>query len=235
MGGVCPLCGKSLFYRKPKGRQQKAYELAHIYPLNPRLEEVTELDGVEVLSNDVNDPDNLIPLCKSCHGKFDKPRSRAEYCELLELKKSLIRREKQKEIQASYEVEADIRRVIDALYRDQTTGFSVDLAFDIKRLNEKLDDSMLQPTKRKVHHHVSDYYSLIRNQFLAIERENPTATELIYSQIKTFYLKQKSLGLSQQEIFVAISNWISAKAKPQSDDAAEIVTAFFIQNCEVFE
>lgn len=184
--GVCPICGRSLFYKKPKGLQQKAYELAHIYPLNPKIEEVTELSGVELLSKDVNDPDNLIPLCKSCHGKFDKPRTKAEYRELLELKRSLIRKEKQKEIQASYEVEADIRKVIDALYRDQTPGLSVDLALDIKRLDEKLDDSMLQPTRRKVHHHVSDYYNLIRNQFLAIERENPTATELIYSQIKTF-------------------------------------------------
>ncbi|MBU3988453.1 MAG: hypothetical protein KJ702_03930 [Gammaproteobacteria bacterium] len=35
VGSRCPLCDDLLFYRK-KQRQYKGYELAYIYPLNPR-------------------------------------------------------------------------------------------------------------------------------------------------------------------------------------------------------
>ena len=51
--GHCPLCGDPLFYRK-KGRSFKGYELAHIYPLNPSVEEAALLATVERLSTDVN-------------------------------------------------------------------------------------------------------------------------------------------------------------------------------------
>jgi transcription initiation factor IIE alpha subunit len=42
--GKCPLCGASLFYTK-KSRSYKEYELAHIYPLNPKPDEKEELEN----------------------------------------------------------------------------------------------------------------------------------------------------------------------------------------------
>ena len=89
VGGYCPLCGRKLFYTK-RSRSQKAYELAHVYPLNPRLEELEELKGVSLLHSDLNHPDNLIPLCTDCHTRFDKPRTRQEYEVLAEIKRKLI-------------------------------------------------------------------------------------------------------------------------------------------------
>jgi hypothetical protein len=47
--GYCPLCGTALFYKK-KGRTYRYYELAHIYPLNPKPAEAEELKDVELLS-----------------------------------------------------------------------------------------------------------------------------------------------------------------------------------------
>jgi hypothetical protein len=91
----CPLCGTLLFYKK-NGRNYRHYEMAHIYPLNPKPAEVEELKDVELLNADRNDPDNQIPLCTGCHTKFDKPRTRAEYEELFELKRGLIERERQR-------------------------------------------------------------------------------------------------------------------------------------------
>ncbi len=80
--GICPLCDKQLIYKK-SGSKYKKYELAHIYPLNPRPEEIKLLEVQERLSDDVNHEDNLIPLCKSCHGEFDKPRTVSEYQDLV--------------------------------------------------------------------------------------------------------------------------------------------------------
>src|SRR5450756_2625370 len=86
---VCPQCGDALFYRK-RGKSYKHYEIAHIYPLNPTDAEASILDGQERLGEDVNDVDNLIPLCLGCHGKFDKPRAVIEYQDLLQKKKAII-------------------------------------------------------------------------------------------------------------------------------------------------
>jgi len=232
--GNCPLCGSGLFYTK-KSKSYKAYELAHIYPLNPTPAEIEELKNESLLHSDVNHPDNLIPLCLACHGKFDKPRTVKEYRELANQKKSLIRRSQQQEIQKSYQIENDIQKVIEGLYSDSNALNELDLEYDPKSLKDKFDHTLLIPTQQKIKHNVSDYYQYIKARFLEIESENPNSSVLIYSQVKTFYLKQKSLGLQQQDIFSNIVEWFYVKTKPQTVEAAEIVTSFFIQNCEVFE
>ena len=61
----------------------------HIYPLNPTIEETQLLKHEARLSTDVNDEDNVIPLCEICHGKFDKPRTVEEYRSLFKLKQEL--------------------------------------------------------------------------------------------------------------------------------------------------
>lgn len=231
--GQCPLCGASLFYRK-KGRGQKAYELAHIYPLNPAEDEIQELMAEHRLHEDVNHPDNLMPLCLSCHGKFDKPRTKEEYQALVSKKLAMLRREEQRRIQQDYHLEGDIAQIISSLYDDQSLAAAI-LEYNPKRLSEKLNATMSLPTQHKVRHNVSDYYQFVRDKFLDLERQNPTASELIYAQVKTYYLKQKSLALSQQDIFANMVQWLMVKTDPETVEAAEIVTSFFIQNCEVFE
>jgi hypothetical protein len=59
-------------------------------------------------------------------------------------------------------------------------------------------------------------------------------SEMISLQVKAYYLKQKRMGLQQQAIFDNIVLWIHMKTKPKTNDAAEILASFFVQNCEVF-
>ena len=228
------MCGRNLFYDK-NSRFYKAYELAHIYPLNPTAEEVAELEGEERLSADVNHPDNIIPLCGRCHGQFDKPRTADEYQRLAATKRQLILRQEQQSLHVDYQIEDDIQNIIEGLYSSEVSLGGQDGSYDPKSLKRKLDESMPVPTQRKIKHNVADYYQIIRSRFLQMEREKPTASELIAQQVKVFYLKQKSLGLSQQEVFSNIVKWLQEKTKPKTVEAAEIVTSFFIQNCEVFE
>lgn len=232
--GRCPLCGSGLFYNK-RNRSYKNYELAHIYPLNPTPSEIDELKNEERLSIDVNHADNIIPLCLTCHGKYDKPRTVEEYQKLAALKKSFARRSELQEIQRSYQIENDIQKVIEGLYSTDDMEKETDLKYDPRRLKDKFDDTLSVPARLKIKHNVTDYYQHIRSKFLEIEKENPNSSVLIYSQVKTFYLKQKTLSSSQQEIFSNIVDWFYTKTQPQTIEAAEIVTSFFIQNCEVFE
>jgi hypothetical protein len=230
---VCLLCAEPLFYRKG-GKSFKNYELAHIYPLNPDQEEELLLNHEERLSDDVNDEDNIIPLCEICHGKFDKPRTLIEYRELLALKKRLIERSGQEAIWKRYTIENEISQIIEAIYDDPELDNDADIEFNPKEVDEKLDSSISRPTKVKIKGNVREYFFFIRRKFSELDRVNPDLSEMISLQIKTYYLKQKSMGYGQQVIFENIVAWIHTKTKPKTNDAAEIMASFFIQNCEVF-
>jgi hypothetical protein len=171
------------------------------------------------------------------YNKFDKPRTAEEYRELSAIKLALIRRSKQQDLQAAYQLEDDIRRVVEGLYVDENVlniYELVELEYDPKRMTDKFKDTLSLPTQQKIKHNVADYYPYIKAKFMEIEREHPGISDLIYSQVKTYYLKQNIPSLTQQEAFSNVVNWFYTKTKPQTIDAAEIVASFFIQNCEVF-
>ena len=234
VSGHCPICDANLFYEK-NGKSYKSYELAHIYPLNPKPEEISLLANEDVLHSDVNHPDNIIPLCTPCHTKFDKPRTVDEYRNLYSLKKGLLIMVNPRKIQSQYHLEEDIKRVIEGLYTGDLPSEPQGLEYNLKDIAAKLDSSISVPTRQKIRHNVVDYFGHIRKEMLELERESPTTSDLIATQVKAFYLKQRTLGLSQQEIFSNIVSWLQNKTNPKTLDAAEIVASYFIQNCEVFE
>jgi len=232
---VCPLCGNALFNKK-RGKSFKAYEIAHIYPLNPTPEEVTLLQHEAQLGNgDLNHEDNVIPLCLSCHGQFDNPRTVVEYKRLLEIKKRLIEKSRQEGLWSRYFIEEDIRRILTKLYSDNPIASNLKIEYDPKTLDRKFDGTITLPTARKIKNNVSDYYPWLSQQMENLDKSNPEASQLISLQFKGFYVKQKQLGITQQAIFENIVRWVNQKVKPQSIDAAEIITSFFVQNCEVLE
>lgn len=231
---VCPLCDESLFYKKGN-KSYKTYEIAHIYPLYPTAEEVKLLKDEERLSINVNDENNVIPLCKSCHGKLDKPRTVEEYRNLLLIKKRLISRSGQEAIWKQYHIESEITEIVEALYKDFDDAPAGELNLDPKDILHKTNDSISKPTVRKIRNNVRDYYLLIRNKMASVDKSKMDFSTIVSNQIRTYYLKQKQMGLDQQAIFDNIVMWIHVKTKPKSNDAAEILASFFVQNCEVFE
>lgn len=235
VGGRCPLCDVSL-YNKKRSRIFKAYELAHIYPLHPTVAEVTELARSPRLHSDVNDPDNIIPLCPTCHENFDKPRTSAEYEDLYKIKIDAIQADKLRALVAQYPLEEQIAAVVAKLHDPASQAEdTAELQFNAKTLDQKLDTTMPAPTKRKVRNAVTDYFHHVRAAFHELERSDPGCTELIFQQVRAFYLKQKSLGLTQAKVFANVVEWIRDHGQAQTLESAEAVASFFIQNCEVFE
>ena len=235
VGRRCPLCDGDLFYQK-KQRQYKQYELAHIYPLNPRPEEVTELAQSPRLSSDVNDPNNIIPLCLTCHGQFDKPRTADEYLRLYHIKSEALKNEQQRALAAEYPLEDQIVAIVADLHNvSAESDTEVVLALTPKTINDKLDTTMPPPTKRKVRNAVEDYFRHVQSAFLELERNDPGCSEQIFIQVKSFYVMQKRQGLTQGQVFANLVAWIRVRAKAETLESAEAVASFFIQNCEVFE
>lgn len=230
---VCPLCAESLYYKK-KNRTYKDYELAHIYPLNPTLEEIKLLKDEERLSDDVNDEKNIIPLCKTCHGRFDTPRTSEEYRRLLAIKKRLIAQTNQEQIWKEYKIEEQISEVITALYGNPDVDLNAEIDFTPKTIDEKLDSTITNLTKRKIKNNVRDYYLFVKQSLSALDQKYEDLSEAISCQVKAYYIKQKSLGITQQDIYENIVAWLNVKTKPKSTEATEILASFYVQNCEIF-
>jgi len=234
VGGVCPLDGKPLMYEK-QGKQYKKYEIAHIYPLNPTAKEIELLKDQEKLSTDVNDKKNLMALCLDCHTKLDKPRTVAEYQELVRIKKNLLSKEKNKLTSFDHKIEAEVQEIIDRLSSEDFQPQPDNSNYSPVTIDSKTDGTISAITKTKIKNHVRDYFFHVQAMLAHLEAENPETAILIGLQIRQYYHTLKKEKLSQQEIFSHIVDWVHNKTKLAHKDACEVFVSFFVQNCEVFE
>lgn len=232
VNGVCPLCPTVLIYEK-NGRNQKGFEIAHIYPLNPLPKEVELLKNEEKLNSDLDHGDNLICLCNPCHKRYDKDKTVEEYQELLRKKKDILKRKKEQELWSRTSIEKQIFEIIEVLV-DQDFEFDDNLEYSPKTIDDKTDDTITVLTKRKIHQNVQDYFYKISAKFKDIDFIEPMTTEIISSQIKTHYLLLKKQGSNQKEIFDAMVAWLQKQTKQDNREASEIIISYFIQNCEIF-
>jgi hypothetical protein len=229
----CPNCPNPLF-RSKGGRLYRDFQIAHIYPLNPKPDELILLKDEERLSTDINHEHNLIPLCYSCHNIYDNPKTIDGYRDLVGKKKEIIAEQGKVEIFHQYTLEGEIKKVINSLL-SSTLSIDNELSYEAKKVDEKINDSMRPLTKSRIKSDVAIFYPFIKNEFAEVERSFPTKGTLIAHQIKGFYLKQKSLSLNQQEIYHNTIDWLVSKMGTSSREAAGVVTSFFVQNCELFE
>ena len=78
---VCPLCGKILQHRK-RGKRNKLYEVAHIFPNSPTEEQYERLSALPRLGSDSESFENKIALCKDCHDQQDYHTTVEDYLTL---------------------------------------------------------------------------------------------------------------------------------------------------------
>jgi len=229
----CPNCPNPLF-RSKGGRFYRDFEIAHIYPLNPKPDEIILLKDEERLATDSNHEHNLIPLCYSCHNIYDNPKTIDGYRDLVGKKKKIIADQGKFEIFHQHTLEEEIKKVINSLL-SSTLHVDNNLSYEAKKVNEKINYSMRPLTKSRIKSDVAAFYPFVKNQFAEMERSFPTKATLIAHQVKGFYLKQKSLSLSQQDIYQNTVDWLVSKIGNSSREAASVVASFFVQNCELFE
>ncbi|MCS1380773.1 HNH endonuclease [Lysinibacillus sphaericus] len=230
---LCPLCSITLMYEK-KGKKMKRFEAAHIFPLNPTAEEIEVLNGVDKLNEDVNNLENFIALCRTCHKQFDHPRTKEEYNKLFKLKKKLIAQSKARETYHDYQIEIEIKNVILKLVEEADIDTFETLSLNALKLDEKANNTLTGITKRKIRNDITDYYIFIREQFKILDKQDTDSFNLIASQIRTYYLKLKKNENSQQNIYEQLTEWLSKKTENSNKEVCGIIISFFIQNCEVF-
>ncbi|AQR93405.1 ABC-three component system protein [Clostridium saccharoperbutylacetonicum] len=232
--GMCPRCNQPLYHEK-NGRMSKSYDKAHIYPLNPTLEEAEILKDEPLLNTNVNHIDNIILLCQRCHHIFDHPRTVKEYRNLYNLKLRLIQKNRIKDTYVMFTIEDEIREVLEKLNEvDLDEADIIELRYNSKRVDEKADNSMPKLIKRQIKNDVADYFLFIKDAFKEMDKEIPEMFNTIALEIKLFYTKCKQITVNQEVIYERIVDWLFNKTGKTSKRACEIIVAYFIQDCEVF-
>lgn len=236
VNGICPSCTTPLLYEKGR-RIEKIYEIAHIYPLNPKPEELIELNDVKKLfANNPNELKNVICLCPNCHTKFDKPRTKEEYNDLFKIKEKLLdiseNRQKWHEFKLEDEIQVLIERLANEDYR--LNNIEDEIEYDPEEISKKLNSSITSLLSKKIERNVSEFYPVVSHIFKQQDFISPLTTEKVSAQVKLYYLENKNDD-SQNVVFKNTVDWIHAKTGAYSIEAAEILASYFVQNCELFE
>lgn len=105
-------------------------------------------------------------------------------------------------------------------------------------ISEKIDPSCFV-LKHTVTSYVLQYYNFIRKLFSELDSFSENRFNIIASEIKIAYETLQPTCSSQEEIFAKISEWIMQQlSMPHSQKyriSCDVVVAFFVQNCEVFD
>ena len=230
--GACPLCGTKLMYKK-ENNLYREINLAHIYPYSPTVSEKELLKGVEKLSDDSEDIKNIIWLCLSCHGKFDKPRTIDGYNNLLNIKKRILQEKDIKDTFYDYKIEDDIKQILQKLTNSNATK-STDLNYDPKIIDKKINNTMVFITKSKIKFHVSEYFHIVRCELQNLDAITPSKATKIATQIKSFYLEASEKSTRQEDVYYGLVEWLHSKTNINKE-ASSVVISYFVQNCEVFD
>lgn len=231
--GRCPMCGDNLAYEK-KGRIYKSFEVAHIYPANPKAEEVETLKNVLRLDSDVNSIKNAIAVCTKCHTIFDNPRTVEEYDKWYYIKAKLLSMAELKNTFSLYTVESEIQNILEKLNDEKVEDELIELSLNSLKVDEKANETLPYAIKRSIKNDVVDYFDYIKRMFVEMDKLTPKKFDTLASQVKTFYLKCSQTITNQNQIYVILVDWLDEKTGFYSKRACEIIIAFFIQDCEVF-
>lgn len=229
---ICPVCGISLIHKQAKKKKQ--FEIAHIYPNSPTKEEVKELMGVERLGSNSEDIQNWIALCSKCHTEYDFHKTKDEYLKMLGCKKKLLSESDTKRQLSEKNIESELANIIVNLCNLSQSDLEniSPLSYDALCVSEKISNPLLC---REISSKVVDYYLFIKEQFEIQELSNKRSSlELIAANIKHAYYVCKTEGLDENQIFSNLCNWLISKIHCDNT-SAQIIIAFFVQNCDAYE
>ena len=232
--GMCPMCSAELLQLTAQTQITALSQAAHIYPHSPTDAEKETLHDVPMLSDNVEDPDNIVLLCPNCHTKFDHPRTREGYMEMYSLKRQLIRRRIAREYYQKHNVEEDVISVLQTISNVDVCDNRGKLSYTALQIKQKMSIDASQAVINLVIRDARDYYLPIREVLLQLEKDAPGKSDMIAREVALFYTELKMQKLTQDEIYYAINEWLDIKTHQKHTYVTQLITAFYIQNCEVF-
>lgn len=235
-GGACPLCALPMMFKKASSKHPSiGYEIAHIYPLNPNASQSIALTGYAVPAA-INDLENVILLCPTCHTKYDKDFKIEEYLKLFDIKSTYLSEAKAKLTASQHALQDEVREILDLIIcNSNNCGDLRATKLDVSSLDDKLKTGISPLQKREIRANAIDFFVTIRNQIRLIEQRDQSAIRILQNQINSYYLVMEKQNPGNKDIvFNQIAKWISLRTG-KCIMASKILTSFFVQNCEVFD
>lgn len=230
--GTCPLCYKKI--RIPGSSIKGASSCRIIQLYTTRLaDECGLFDSVEI-PDDLNGDGNRIALCERCASGYENKPTVEIYNKLKNIKKhsfSIMRLK-------SLNLEEKIRDVIEALYCvDEGDVKDLKLEYEPVEVGKKIKEPYNLRTE--IRSKVIVYYNFVKKKLSEMDAIAMRSDE-IASDIHKVYKRLKEYGLGKSEIVNKLAEWILVKTNLDHKDidylrAAEIMVAYYIQNCQVFE
>lgn len=227
------MCGQELL-KDGSNKVIPNYDIVHVFPDNLVTKDQSKFCKIKKAPEDSDALDNKIPLCLNCANLYLENPTLADYQSLVSTKRRIsIESHLAKDLN-QLSLEDDLTKVIKGLKNIKRDITTMSVSYDAHKVEEKIhNDYTLQTT---VQFYVMGYYNKIRDEFSNIAGDSFYFDDLA-ATMKLAYIKLKREKLSQGAIFDQLANWILEKEHLEREylEAARIVVAFFVQNCEVFE
>ena len=208
----CPLCQKPLV-TSIKDQSIRKYKISEIDP---------EKGKTSI---------NKIALCISC--SLDHQADDVKFAEgLFDIKEESVKHINFQETMDNVSLEFEIRDVIFELVNISSNTEQGEFKLDVMRLDEKIlpENIFLLNNLRN---DVLKYYRFIEDLLSRVG-----IYEDVSLDIRKAYNKIQKVYPDQNDVVYYLSDWIFNKtnlSKPAHRRACDIIVAFFVQNCEVFD
>lgn len=136
-------------------------------------------------------------------------------------------------------IENGLRNLLEGLANLQPSDTLIELEYTAVRVRQKIAAAgHNEPTAllmNKIERDVAQYYKYVEEQLRTLD-----ASGVLYSNGLAMQVKARYEALRQDEpdavvIYYKIRSWLMETSGCSNELAADIVTAFYIQNCEVFD
>lgn len=177
---------------------------------------------------------NLIAACPRCYATYSIDNNNKKLCaELKNIKKLLQTYAQGEALIDDLPLERGIIEVIGKVKKLKETDL-VGASFEPVKLMYKLPPSQYFALYSMVNNIVTTYYVKIKEIMIMLDKRGVIDYAEVQDQMKAIYRRLKKSKKSRNEIFNDIVNKIH-RVSLQEDIYCQIVVAYFIENCEVFD
>lgn len=206
-----------------------------IFPEGLKPKQLVEFQAIQKKPSNLNDDSNILCVCEKCGTKYMINPNAKDYEYLLEVKNNI----------SSSVIISDT--TIKVVLEDQINDVLNSLC-NVELSNENLEELRMSPlslankiydTNIDLKMHITNnlpYFYFIKKLFASID-DRQSVFNTISMEVKLCFTKINDLESDQVKIYYGIVEWIldkSGKDKIKFRAAAEKITSFFVQNCEVF-
>lgn len=177
--------------------------------------------------------DNLLAFCPMCQATYSLDNNKRLCKELMSVKKILVARNQSMRLLDGMPLEKEIIGVMSKIKKLKEKDL-LDPSLDPKDIREKLNPDDNLALFKTVKEYVDTYYVTLKEIITSADKRGEIDYDEVQDQMKAIYKRLKKAKKSNAEIFYEISEKVH-KVSLQEDIYCQIVVAYFIAKCEVFD